>query len=125
MSTVVHLPWSFLAFRAACGLVDPDRTTTTYEDVTCMKCRGTRKWKERLVKQADTSKTEGHYWLNDGQRDAVDRHRRAASRESVRLIVAGRPTEALSLMKVSLARQIRLAGLDRAVRESREKEMIG
>lgn len=74
------------------------------------------------MEQVDESKTEGHWWLSDGQRHAVDRQRHFAVRETMRLIAAGRRTEAASLLQRGFEKQVRLAGLEKAVIESREKE---
>lgn len=121
---VVHLPWDLVGgSRAACGQTGAIETTDWREDVTCSRCKRTRKWKEGLVAQPEKEQTEPS-WLSPEQAEAVDFERRATRFEVLAFIREGDLSAAQFRMQRGFERQVRLAGLDRAVRESNEKEMV-
>lgn len=65
-----------------------------------------------------------HEWLSPEQQEAVDFERRATRFEVLAFIREGDLPAAQFRMQRGFERQCRLAGLDRAVRESREKESV-
>lgn len=121
----IHLPWDGLAgsTRAACGQTGRINTATDRDAVTCARCKRTRKWKEGLVPQSEKEQTEPS-WLSPEQDEAVTFERRATRFEVMAFIREGDLSAAQFRMQRGFERQCRLAGLDRAVRESREKEMV-
>lgn len=117
----MHLPWSAGSIRAACGQYTPSATTHDYDAVTCIRCRGTIKWKERLVSAPTEEQTEPS-WLSPEQQAAVDCERNYTRAEVMSFLREGDLSAASFRLQRGFERQVRLAGLERLVREAGEKE---
>lgn len=113
-----------LSLRPACGQTGTASSTNIRDKVTCQRCKRTDAWKEGLVDdQFEKEQTEPS-WLSPRQAEAVDFERRATRSDVLAFIREGDLSAAQFRMQRGFERQVRLAGLDRAVRESREKGMV-
>lgn len=121
---IVHLPWDLVGgSRAACGQTGQINTTNIRDAVTCSRCKRTRKWKEGLVPQTEKEQSGPMSFATTAEQ-AIDAERRTTMSECMAFLKEGDREAAHFRLVRGFERQVRLAGLDRAVRESKEKEMV-
>jgi hypothetical protein len=107
--------------RPACGQTGTVGVTDDREQVNCVRCKTTRIWREGLAQEPEPEETD---WLSPEQRRHVDQQRRLTNVEVLEYLREGDLSAALARVQRGFERQCRMAGLDRALREEREKECV-